>query len=345
MGGAQPLAASLCGATSLNVEVDPHRIERRLETRYLDEVADDLDDAVDRVRRYAADGRGVSIGILGNAADVFAEIAARGIQFDLVTDQTSAHDMLNGYVPSGMTLADALALRASRPRRVRPPGARDGRPARPGDARPEGRREPRLRLRQQPAHRGPRCRPRACLRLSGLRSGLRPAALLPGRGPVPVGGALGRPGRHPSHRRGAARGVPRRRAPPAVAADGARPDRVPGAARSDLLARLRRPRQGGAALQRPRAPRRGLGADRDRPRPPRHRFGRLAVPRDRGDEGRLRRDRRLADPERASLDRVRGVVGVGPPRRRRGDRQLDPRRARRRRRRHRRDGRAARRAC
>ena len=76
MGGAQPLAASLAGAASLNVEVDPHRIERRLETRYLDEVADDLDDAVDRVRRYAADGRGVSVGILGNAADVFAEIAA-----------------------------------------------------------------------------------------------------------------------------------------------------------------------------------------------------------------------------------------------------------------------------
>jgi urocanate hydratase len=67
------------------------------------------------VRRNAADGRGVSIGILGNAADVFAEIAARGIQFDLVTDQTSAHDMLNGYVPSGMALADALALRASDP--------------------------------------------------------------------------------------------------------------------------------------------------------------------------------------------------------------------------------------
>ena len=65
MGGAQPLAASLAGAASLNVEVDPHRIERRLETRYLDEVADDLDDAIDRVRRYAADGRGVSVGILG----------------------------------------------------------------------------------------------------------------------------------------------------------------------------------------------------------------------------------------------------------------------------------------
>jgi urocanate hydratase len=115
MGGAQPLAASLAGAVSLTVEVDPHRIERRLETRYLDEVADDLDDALARVRRYADDGRGVSVGILGNAADVFAEIARRGVQFDLVTDQTSAHDMLNGYVPAGIELADAIALRESDP--------------------------------------------------------------------------------------------------------------------------------------------------------------------------------------------------------------------------------------
>src|SRR5689334_8745121 len=111
MGGAQPLAASLAGAASLNVEVDPHRIERRLETRYLDEVADTLDDALDRVRRYASEGAGVSIGLLGNAADVFAEIAGRGVHFDLVTDQTSAHDMLNGYVPAGMSLAEALELR------------------------------------------------------------------------------------------------------------------------------------------------------------------------------------------------------------------------------------------
>src|SRR5690348_8626609 len=109
MGGAQPLAASLAGAASLNVEVDPHRIERRLDTRYLDEVADDLDDALRRVRRYASEGAGVSIGLLGNAADVFAEIAGRGVHFDLVTDQTSAHDMLNGYVPAGIGLAEALA--------------------------------------------------------------------------------------------------------------------------------------------------------------------------------------------------------------------------------------------
>ncbi len=115
MGGAQPLAASLAGAASLNVEVDPHRIERRLETRYLDEVARDLDDAVERVARHAAEGRGVSVGLLGNAGDVFPELARRGVRFDLVTDQTSAHDMLNGYVPNGMPLAAAIALRESDP--------------------------------------------------------------------------------------------------------------------------------------------------------------------------------------------------------------------------------------
>jgi urocanate hydratase len=111
MGGAQPLAASLAGAASLNVEVDPHRIERRMETRYLDEVATDLDDAVARVHAHAAAGRGVSVGLLGNAADVFPELARRGAHFDLVTDQTSAHDMLNGYVPNGMRLDQALDLR------------------------------------------------------------------------------------------------------------------------------------------------------------------------------------------------------------------------------------------
>src|SRR5205823_12384597 len=115
MGGAQPLAASLAGAASLTVEVDPHRIARRLETRYLDELAADLDDAVKRVRRAAEEGNGLSIGLLGNAGEVFPELARRGVPFDLVTDQTSAHDMLNGYVPMGMTLDEAIALRESDP--------------------------------------------------------------------------------------------------------------------------------------------------------------------------------------------------------------------------------------
>ena len=115
MGGAQPLAASLAGAASLNVEVDPHRIARRLETRYLDEVAADIDDAVARVRKAADEGVGLSIGLLGNAGEVFPELARRGVRFDLVTDQTSAHDMLNGYVPMGMPLEQAIALRESDP--------------------------------------------------------------------------------------------------------------------------------------------------------------------------------------------------------------------------------------
>jgi urocanate hydratase len=115
MGGAQPLAATLAGAAILCVEVDPSRIERRLETRYLDEAADSLDDALARVRAAAAEGRALSVGVLGNAADVVPELARRGEHFDLVTDQTAAHDPLTGYVPNGMSLEEANALRSSDP--------------------------------------------------------------------------------------------------------------------------------------------------------------------------------------------------------------------------------------
>ncbi len=115
MGGAQPLAATLAGAAILCVEVDPARIERRLETRYLDEAAESLDDALARVRAAAAGGRALSVGLLGNAADVVPELARRGEPFDLVTDQTAAHDPLTGYVPNGMTLEEANALRVSDP--------------------------------------------------------------------------------------------------------------------------------------------------------------------------------------------------------------------------------------
>src|SRR5207244_6692010 len=99
MGGAQPLAATMTGAAILCVEVDPARIERRLETRYLDEATDSVDDALARVRAAARDRRALSVGLLGNAADVVPQLATRGEQFDLVTDQTAAHDPLHGYVP------------------------------------------------------------------------------------------------------------------------------------------------------------------------------------------------------------------------------------------------------
>jgi urocanate hydratase len=104
MGGAQPLAGTMAGAAILCVEVDPTRIERRLETRYLDEATDSLDDALARVRAAAADGRALSVGLLGNAAEVVPELARRGEHFDLVTDQTAAHDPLTGYIPRGLSV-------------------------------------------------------------------------------------------------------------------------------------------------------------------------------------------------------------------------------------------------
>jgi urocanate hydratase len=115
MGGAQPLAATMAGAAILCVEVDPSRIERRLATRYLDEAADSLDDAVQRVRQAARDGRPLSVGLLANAADVVPELARRGEDFDLVTDQTAAHDPLTGYVPQGVDVEAAARLRRSDP--------------------------------------------------------------------------------------------------------------------------------------------------------------------------------------------------------------------------------------
>jgi urocanate hydratase len=115
MGGAQPLAGTMLNAAVLCVEVDPTRIERRLETRYLDEATDSLDDALARVRAAQHEGRGLSVGLLGNAAEVVPELARRGEQFDLVTDQTAAHDPLNGYVPVGLDVAAAAELRSADP--------------------------------------------------------------------------------------------------------------------------------------------------------------------------------------------------------------------------------------
>jgi urocanate hydratase len=115
MGGAQPLAATMTGGVLLGVEVDESRIDKRLATRYLDRKTHDLDEALAWAREAAARGRALSIGLVGNAAAVLPELAARGFTPDVLTDQTSAHDMLNGYVPHGMTLDEAAALRRSDP--------------------------------------------------------------------------------------------------------------------------------------------------------------------------------------------------------------------------------------
>jgi urocanate hydratase len=111
MGGAQPLAATMAGAAFLGIDVDPARIQKRIEGRYLDEVAHDLDDALRRLDRARHDKRPLSVGLVGNTADVLPELVRRGIVPDLLTDQTSAHDPLHGYVPRGLTLAEAAHLR------------------------------------------------------------------------------------------------------------------------------------------------------------------------------------------------------------------------------------------
>src|SRR2546422_2093158 len=115
MGGAQPLAGTMAGAAILCVEVDPTRIQRRLETGYLDEATESLDDALARIRGASAEGRALSVGLLGDAAEIVPQPARRGEHFDLVTDQTAAHDPLTGYIPAGRSVEEAAALRSADP--------------------------------------------------------------------------------------------------------------------------------------------------------------------------------------------------------------------------------------
>src|SRR5262245_32324363 len=115
MGGAQPLAATMNGAAFLGLDVDPARIEKRIKTRYCDQISYSLDEALRLVMEAKATGRPLSVGLVGNCADVLPELVRRGVVPDGFTDQTSAHDALGGYVPNGMALDDALALRAEKP--------------------------------------------------------------------------------------------------------------------------------------------------------------------------------------------------------------------------------------
>ncbi|MFC4171111.1 urocanate hydratase [Microvirga sp. GCM10011540] len=118
MGGAQPLAATMAGASCLAVECQASRIEMRLKTRYLDCRADSLDEALAMIEQSCRDRKPVSVGLLGNAAEIFPEIYRRGIRPDVVTDQTSAHDPVNGYLPKGWSLADWEAKRETDPKMV-----------------------------------------------------------------------------------------------------------------------------------------------------------------------------------------------------------------------------------
>ncbi|WP_292027176.1 urocanate hydratase [Brevundimonas sp. UBA2416] len=119
MGGAQPLAATMAGASCLAVECQRSRIEMRLRTRYLDVMAETLDEALALLEQAKSDGKTISVGLLGNAADVLPELVRRGVRPDLVTDQTSAHDLVNGYLPQGWTVAEWEDKRVSDPEAVR----------------------------------------------------------------------------------------------------------------------------------------------------------------------------------------------------------------------------------
>jgi len=116
MGGAQPLAATMAGAAFLGIDVDPERIKKRLKTGYCDFMVNTLDEALRILKNSVRKKDNISVGLVGNCADIIPELAERGVVPDILTDQTSAHDPLNGYVPSGMSLAEALALRQVDPK-------------------------------------------------------------------------------------------------------------------------------------------------------------------------------------------------------------------------------------
>ena len=189
MGGAQPLAVTLNDGVCLVIDVDPARLARRVSTRYLDVVADDLDDALARCLA-ARDARvPLSVGLVGNCAVVLPELLRRGVPVDIVTDQTSAHDPLS-YLPVGVELADWHDYASAKPAGIHRTG-----PGFDGSSRGchgglprRGRRG--VRLRQLDQGRGAARRVLACLRVPRIRARLHPAAVRRGEGAVPVGGAV-----------------------------------------------------------------------------------------------------------------------------------------------------------
>ncbi len=217
MGGAQPLAVTLNGGAVLIVDVDESRLARRVEHGYLDEYTTDLDEAIARVVAAKAEGRALSVGVVGNAALVFPELLQRGIPIDIVTDQTSAHDPL-AYLPVGVAIADWAAEAERDPEAFTERARGQHGQAGGGDGRIPGCRRHRLRLRQLDPRRGAARRLHARLRVPGLRARVHPAAVRRRPRAVPLGGALGRPGGHPQDRPGDDGALPRQRRARPVAA-------------------------------------------------------------------------------------------------------------------------------
>ena len=210
MGGAQPLSVTLNGGVALIVEVDRSRIERRVATRYCDCIAENLDEALRLCEEARREGRALSVGLVGNCGDVLPEMVRRGVQVDVVTDQTSAHDPLNGYIPQGLTLSEAAELRRRDPEEY----------VRRATATMVVHVDAMLAMQRAGAiafDYGNNIRRFAC------DAGCADAFLIPGyvpeyirplfctgQGPVSLGGALGRSARHRPHRRTGARALSRR---------------------------------------------------------------------------------------------------------------------------------------
>ena len=317
MGGAQPLAAVMAGASCLAVECQPSRIEMRLRTRYLDRQAASLDEALAIMEQAGRDGRPVSVGLLGNAADIFPELVRRGVRPDAVTDQTSAHDPVNGYLPKGWTTSEwesrretdqkavASAARKSMAEHVRAmldfhkmgiPVVDYGN-----------------NIRQMAFEEG--------VKDAFDFPGFVPAYIRPlfcrGIGPFRWAALSGDP--EDIYRTDAKvkELLPDNSRLASLARHGARTHRVPGTAGAHLLGGSRRSSPARACLQRDGRARRTEGAGRDRKGSSGFRLGGLPQPGDRGDEGRFRRGVRLAAAQCAPELRQRRDLGVAAPWRRR----------------------------
>ncbi len=248
MGGAQPLAVTMNDGACLIIDVDETRLRRRVATRYLDTVAESLDEGVRLAVEARAERRALSVGVVGNAATVVPELLRRGVPIDIVTDQTSAHDPLS-YVPEGIDPADAPDYAAKKPEEFTDR-------ARVSMARHVEAMVGFLDAGAEVFDYGNSIRGEAQLggferafAFPGFVPGLHPAALLRGQGTVPLGGLVRRPGRHRGDRPRDPLAVPRQPVAAPMDHDGRRAGGVPGPARADLLARAGRAGQGRGAVQ------------------------------------------------------------------------------------------------
>ena len=342
MGGAQPLSVTMNEGVCIAIEVDETRARRRHEIGYVDRFTHSPQEALAMARQAAAAGDALSIALIGNAAEIEPAWAKAGEYFDVVTDQTSAHDALGGYVPAELTLRDAHVLRITQPdvymqRSVRSMADHV---------------RAILAFKEAGAvafDYGNNLRAQA--QEGGVANafdypGFVPAYIRPlfceGKGPFRWVALSGDPADIRANGPGHARTVPARPRPAAVARAGGGQGPVPGPAGADLLAGLRRAGQGRAALQRDGGVGRIVRPDRDRTGPPRRGLRGVAKPRDGGDARRVGRHRRLAAAERPGQHRGGRDLGVDPSRRRHRDRLFAARRDGRRGGRHRAGGTQAR---